>query len=435
MNRSDYQWWGFRLRLPLGYQPTPVSRAEAMAFGMIIAALLCAAWAAVLILVPAFTRVWGTAVPVSLLALATATLLIPRGLLERAGIAAWMILSREKGDAGQWDRVLALAALVFAGFPILKIRRLYGPAVLGMLLAITIACLLLWAQERVCSGRRRWSFDIPEWLKDRLKQGGEEEKEGEEEFKDGIVQPDDGAQRIYDFKAGDQRYGVGVDISEELIAAVRDVNRKHGGALYHTDPQAAILMDRPPAENLGRPEIERLCAQILSIARKHRMTPLALANATLAFVQVAIPYGYDEDTTRTFEGGPFSEYGRIPVETLHDKVGDCECTSLLCASLLRYLGFDVALLMVTVPAGYHAAVGLSTTLLRNGETAGLDTVEADDGSGNSYLYGETATDYDGLNFGVIPAGWKEGFKADHIIAIEEPRHRAAVRQKSTGGVS
>jgi hypothetical protein len=291
-----------------------------------------------------------------------------------------------------------------------------------MLLEVAAGMILLLAQECVCSNRKRWSVEIPEWLKGRLKV--KEQDDRREQERDAVIPPDDGARPLYHFKAAEgQVYLVGVMIPDELIAALRRLNREHGGYLYQKEPQAAVLADRPPTENLGRDEVERLCAQVLSIAQKHQLNRLALANAVLAFVQTEIPYGFDHDTTADFEGGPFEEYGRMPPESLHDSVGDCECTSILCASLLAYLGFETALLLVVVKPGNHMAVGLlpDSVLLPGGSLEGLDLVEAKDDGGKRYLYGETALDGCNLPFGAIPADWRDGLKVEQVTSIGLPR--------------
>jgi hypothetical protein len=143
----------------------------------------------------------------------------------------------------------------------------------------------------------------------------------------------------------------------------------------------------------------------------------------LMFVQRAIGYKFDRDSTGEFPGGPYAEYGRFAVETVYDQVGDCECTSLLCASLLAYLGFSAALLWVVVPTDTdsngvnHIAVGLEVTAaLRAGLPDGsLDTVEALDGTGRRYLYGETALDGFVLPFGCLP-DWGQ-LKIEKVVPI------------------
>ena len=70
-------------------------------------------------------------------------------------------------------------------------------------------------------------------------------------------------------------------------------------------------------------------------------------NLAIAFVQ-SLPYTSDEVTT------PFDEYPRYPLETLVDGGGDCEDSSILTASLLDALNYDVVLLWFTG----HVAVGV-----------------------------------------------------------------------------
>jgi len=58
----------------------------------------------------------------------------------------------------------------------------------------------------------------------------------------------------------------------------------------------------------------------------------------LAFVQ-SMTYSDDNVTTSS------DEYPRYPVETLFEKEGDCEDTSILLAAVLTDMGYDVALLL------------------------------------------------------------------------------------------
>jgi len=67
----------------------------------------------------------------------------------------------------------------------------------------------------------------------------------------------------------------------------------------------------------------------------------------ITFVQ-SLPYTADSVTT------PFDEYPRYPLETLVDRGGDCEDTSILLASLLYSMDYDTVL--ITPPE--HCAVGI-----------------------------------------------------------------------------
>lgn len=95
-------------------------------------------------------------------------------------------------------------------------------------------------------------------------------------------------------------------------------------------------------------------AQVVELIRKNgadrSYSDADLAREAVRFVQEVIEYEYDEDTTY------MDEYPRYPVETLYERVGDCEDTSILMAALLKELGFEVGLL--SLPG--HVAVALKT---------------------------------------------------------------------------
>ena len=73
-------------------------------------------------------------------------------------------------------------------------------------------------------------------------------------------------------------------------------------------------------------------------------------NWIISFVQ-NLPYTVDLETT------PYNEYPRYPMETLFDRGGDCEDTSILVAALLDELGYDVAL--IYMQKAKHMAVGVN----------------------------------------------------------------------------
>lgn len=71
-------------------------------------------------------------------------------------------------------------------------------------------------------------------------------------------------------------------------------------------------------------------------------------NLIISFVQ-SLPYTSDNVTT------PYDEYPRYPLETLVDNGGDCEDTSILTASLLKSMNYELILIN---PPG-HMAVGVN----------------------------------------------------------------------------
>lgn len=95
----------------------------------------------------------------------------------------------------------------------------------------------------------------------------------------------------------------------------------------------------------------------------------------LSFIQ-SLEYTSDKITTG------FDEYPRFPLETLADRGGDCEDTSVLFATLIILLGYDAVLFIIreeNADVG-HMAVGVS---LDNGEGHYVDH------EGKKYYYAET----------------------------------------------
>jgi len=96
--------------------------------------------------------------------------------------------------------------------------------------------------------------------------------------------------------------------------------------------------------------INEMIRQINSDAISKGFTEIEKVNFVIAFVQ-SLPYTEDRVST------PWNEYPRYPIETLFDRGGDCEDTSILVAALLDRMGYDVALLFLS--GEKHCAVGVS----------------------------------------------------------------------------
>lgn len=105
-------------------------------------------------------------------------------------------------------------------------------------------------------------------------------------------------------------------------------------------------------------------------------------NFILVFVQ-SLPYAHDPKTTG------YDEFYKYAIETLVEGEGDCEDTSILFASILTGLGFEVALILPPE----HLAIGVK------GNFAG-DFYSYD---GSSYYYCETAYEpHHGYTAGKLP---------------------------------
>ena len=79
---------------------------------------------------------------------------------------------------------------------------------------------------------------------------------------------------------------------------------------------------------------------------------LDTVNFVLSFAQ-NVPYTGDAETTG------YNEYPRYPIETIVDEGGDCEDTVVLFITILKEMGYDVALLLFA--SDEHMAAGVHVT--------------------------------------------------------------------------
>lgn len=149
-----------------------------------------------------------------------------------------------------------------------------------------------------------------------------------------------------------------------------------------------------------------LALDLKDFADSKNYDKVTTANFILKFIQENIKYELDEDTKGCLE------YWRFPVETLVDKVGDCEDTSVLYASIMKALGYDTVLFFYTWTNNDgqrigHIAVGIN--------------LDGDHGSyilenGKKYYYCETTTI--GYSVGKLPPDPTEiRGKPDKIIHV------------------
>ena len=96
--------------------------------------------------------------------------------------------------------------------------------------------------------------------------------------------------------------------------------------------------------------ISQMVKLLTEAASKAHYNDIQTLNLVISFVQ-GMPYTVDDETT------PYNNYPRYPLETLFDRGGDCEDTSILVAALLDKMGYDIVLLHLK--NAQHAAVGVS----------------------------------------------------------------------------
>lgn len=159
-------------------------------------------------------------------------------------------------------------------------------------------------------------------------------------------------------------------------------------------------LPRPPTRNYSvyvtHPSddeyIRSLTDEIEQIARQERFSDLQKAEFVIAFVQ-HLPYTVDSVTT------PYDEYPRYPVETLVDYGGDCEDTSILLASLLNSLSYEVVLIIFPETSAMVGHIGVGI-LYSEGIVGAYFEVD-----GQRYYYIETTNP--GWRIGNIPDAYKK----------------------------
>lgn len=146
----------------------------------------------------------------------------------------------------------------------------------------------------------------------------------------------------------------------------------------------------------NREIIRSIVDAMRDVAIKLSYDDSAVAREIVKFVQDAIEYQYDSDTTGQ------EEYPRYPIETLYERQGDCEDTSVLMAALLKEWGYEVGLLYL--PG--HAAVAIRTSDTYNA-TAYYEI------DGHRYLFIESTGS--GWSIGEIPDEFLEAGVEMYVV--------------------
>jgi hypothetical protein len=214
------------------------------------------------------------------------------------------------------------------------------------------------------------------------------------------------------------RFAVGAVIDREVLARFRAAN---DGVRYQRETAAFCVHSRTR-------ELFAICRQAEAILARLGVSAEAdRANHLIAFVQCAFEYAHDHHTTPADVGKLYPEYGRYPIEMLNDGHGDCDCKSILLASILVTFGYRVAILpmIVTDPDGkitHHWAVGVAIPAVEDLFENGLTFAGA---SGRRYFYAESTGGHPG--FGVRPS-WSRFELYGEAIELPEPHHHLPVTE-------
>lgn len=140
--------------------------------------------------------------------------------------------------------------------------------------------------------------------------------------------------------------------------------------------------------------ISHLAGLLENAARGEGWGEFETLSFVLSFVQ-GWPYTADDVTTG------YDEYPRYPIETIVDGGGDCEDTSILFASLVRAMGYDVVLLYLEQDRHMAVGVAISRSVVEGWNKSYPLTYYTS--NGKIYAYCETTGE-----------GWELGHKPEQL---------------------
>lgn len=176
-----------------------------------------------------------------------------------------------------------------------------------------------------------------------------------------------------------------------------------------TDDYSVYVTD--PADDAF---ISSLAARLKETAVWEKYSPKQTVEFVIAFVQ-NIKYVFDIISTGV------EDYPRYPLETLVDQEGDCEDTSILLASILKEMGYEVVLIYFPGEHMAHMAVGVK------GEDLPGTYYEYE---GARYYYVEST--YPGWSIGEIPDEYRQS-EAYIFPLVPRPVISHKWTSKSTAG--
>lgn len=177
-----------------------------------------------------------------------------------------------------------------------------------------------------------------------------------------------------------------IPVDKQMYAHYRNLSRYYGAENF----------ERYVNEACNQELIRQIVSSIRDLAEELSYDDGAAARELVKFVQDCITYEYDIDSTGQ------EEYPRYPIETLYERRGDCEDTSILLAALLKEWGYEVGFLHL--PG--HLAVAIRAT----DDYEGGSYYEID---GKRYLFIETTgSDWE---IGTIPDTYKTSSAQLYLI--------------------
>jgi len=427
---ASIPWWGFRRRPPRFWQPPKVLPWEAIGLAAPLACLLVGvAWLAQLfwydelvtrngVTVVQYLRIgaWLYGTPLLLAFIAWllgmfrfSDVLDIEGREQRRMLLGCILLLREKKVLFALDMLLALlpVALLLVLWRWGGLNPLQHWRDLPLMGAVFFTPLLLRAFRRNPFVPRARSLEIPPWVSELAATApGVDDETSEACRLVGLVPPDvttDPSHYISlelptdDLPPNLRR--LGIQLRSGLRQEMASILQKSGPAYFVSNNFHGTLEMIDAANGLlggaGALELRRLAAQILTRANHAGWDELKLAEVVLHLTQACITYADDKETTG------FAEYGRFPLQTLADKVGDCEDTAMLLCALLSHLGIESAFVVTDDHGTGHAASALKLNGAPS-RLAGDEGIIEHDGA--NWLYGETTLDCSFRSWGIMSPG-------------------------------
>lgn len=168
----------------------------------------------------------------------------------------------------------------------------------------------------------------------------------------------------FEWECQDNYHHASMDVSvdKQMYAYYRNLPRYYG-------PENFYLYVN---DSCNQEMIQSIVSSIRDLASDLSYDDAAAAREIVKFVQDCIEYQYDIDSSGE------EEYPRYPIETLYERQGDCEDTSILLAALLKEWGYEVGFLYL--PG--HLAVSIRAA--DNYESSAYYEID-----GHKYLFIET----------------------------------------------
>ena len=204
--------------------------------------------------------------------------------------------------------------------------------------------------------------------------------------------------KTYSWRFDKKNWKITVDIPNKTFLDYKNAN---------IDRKPRYSLDKKKFVTSDEKVIKDVAAELNGLADKQGYSSVDTTNFILSFVQTIVKYADDNETCGEVE------FWRYPVETLVEGLGDCEDSSVLYASIMDNLGYDVALLLYYWEEDDgtnlgHLAVGV--------HLSGNHGSYVTHSSGKKYYYCETTTPNANYVLGRLPPEL-EGKKVKSIIQV------------------